>query len=297
MSARITAAFVFAVLQSNTPQQPPPTFRAETRLVVLQATVLNGRGEAVTTLDRDAFTVYENGGRQQISVFRRDDVPVSLGLLIDNSGSMRRLRSKVEAAALAFVRASNPQDEVFMINFADKATIDVTFTSDLRALETGIAAANAIGGTALRDAVALGESYVHQQARRERKVLLVITDGIDNASLVSLAAIQRAAERNDAVIDAVGLFAEGDASRASRGRHELTDLTDRTGGVAYFPATDDEIETVALELAKQIRNQYTIAYAPTNQTLDGSYRRIRVEARGRERYTVRTRPGYRATLQ
>jgi VWFA-related protein len=220
---------------------------------------------------------------------------VSLGLLIDNSGSMRRLRSKAEAAALAFVRASNPQDEVFVLNFNDRPRIDVEFTSDPHVLDAGISAADAIGGTALRDAVALGEMYLRQHARRERKVLLVITDGIDNASIVSLSEIQKAAEQNEAVIDAVGLFREDDRPRAGRGRRELTDLTDRTGGIAYFPASDEEIETVALALAKQIRNQYTIAYAPTNQKLDGTFRRIRVEVRGRERYTVRTRPGYRAT--
>ena len=116
-----------------------PTFKAETRLVVVHATVRNARGELVTTLERDAFTVYENGKRQPISVFRRDDIPVSLGLLIDNSGSMRTLRSKVEAAALALARASNPEDEIFVLNFNDKAHVDVPFTSDVSVLEAGIA--------------------------------------------------------------------------------------------------------------------------------------------------------------
>ncbi|PYR61652.1 MAG: VWA domain-containing protein, partial [Acidobacteria bacterium] len=140
MSARHAAAFAAAlIIQSAVARQPPSTFRAETRLVVLYATVKNSRSELVTDLDRRAFTVYENGRRQPITIFRRDDIPVSLGLLIDNSGSMRSLRSRVEAAALAFVRASNPQDEAFVLNFADRARIDVPLTSDVGVLEAGIA--------------------------------------------------------------------------------------------------------------------------------------------------------------
>ena len=142
-------------------------FHAETRLVVVHATVRNERGELVTGLDRAAFTVYENGKRQPIAVFRRDDIPVSLGLLIDNSGSMRTLRAKVEAAALALARASNPQDEIFVLNFSDKAHIDVPFTSDVSVLESGIGRVDSIGGTAMRDAIEMAQTYLgaHGSAR------------------------------------------------------------------------------------------------------------------------------------
>jgi hypothetical protein len=130
MTARFRVSLAAAMLlQGTVSGQHPPTFRTETRLVALQAVVKNDRGELVTNLDRSAFTVYEDGKRQSITLFRRDDIPVSLGLLIDNSGSMRTLRSRVEAAALTFVRASNPQDEVFVLNFADKPRIDVPLTS------------------------------------------------------------------------------------------------------------------------------------------------------------------------
>ena len=173
-------------------QQPP--FRAETRLVVLHATVRNARGELVTTLERDAFTVYENGKRQPITLFRRDDIPVSLGLLIDNSGSMRTLRSKVEAAALALARASNPQDEIFVLNFNDKAHIDVPFTSDVACSEAGIGRVDAIGGTAMRDAIDMAQTYLSEHGTRDRKVLLVITDGIDNASVATRDRIEQQAE-------------------------------------------------------------------------------------------------------
>ena len=270
-----------------------PSFRAETRLVVVHATVRNARGVLVTGLERDAFTVYENGKRQPITLFRHDDIPVSLGLLIDNSGSMRTLRSKVEAAALGLAHASNPLDEIFVLNFNDKARIDVPFTSDRQVLEAGIGRADAIGGTAMRDAIAMAEAYVSEHATRDRKVLVVITDGIDNASIATSDGIAKQADERDTVIFAVGLFGTDDHVKA--GRRELDRLAAGTGGVTYYPAAIDDIGAVALEIARQIRNQYTIAYAPLTQGLDGTYRAIRVVASGPEHLSVVTRAGYRAT--
>jgi len=145
-------SLVLAAAVASTPSRP--VFRSEIGLVVLQATVKNSRGEVVKDLDRDAFTVYENGKRQTLSVFRRDDVPVSLGILIDNSGSMKKKRAQVETAALALVRASNSQDEVFVLNFGDKPRLDVPFTKDLAVLEAGIRRFDSVGGTAMRDATA-----------------------------------------------------------------------------------------------------------------------------------------------
>ena len=270
-----------------------PAFRAETRLVVLHATIRNARGELVTNLGRDAFMVYENGRRQAITLFRRDDIPVSLGLLIDNSGSMRTLRPKVEAAALALARASNPQDEIFVLNFNDKAHIDVPFTNDLGVLEAGIGRADAIGGTGMRDAINMAQAYLSEHGTRDRKVLLLITDGIDNASLTTRDQIEKQAEQRDSVIFAVGLF--GTEERVKQGRHELDQLADRTGGLAYYPSGIDEMGPIALEIARQIRNQYTIAYAPLDQSLDGTYRTIRLAVSGSGRLSVRTRAGYIAT--
>ena len=288
---RVLVAVALLPLLGTGAQQPP--FRAETRLVVLHATVRNARGELVTNVERGAFTVYENGKRQPVTLFRRDDIPVSLGLLIDNSGSMRALRSKVEAAALALARASNPQDEIFVLNFNDKARIDVPFTSDVNVLEAGIARVDSIGGTAMRDALEMAQTYLGEHGTRDRKVLLVVTDGIDNASVVTRDRIEKQAEERDTVVFAVGLF--GAEDRVKQGRHELDQLAERTGGMAYYPAGIDEIGEVALEIARQIRNQYTIAYAPLNQALDGTYRAIRVTVSAPEHLSVRTRTGYRAT--
>jgi VWFA-related protein len=273
--------------------QDAPRFRASVGLVVLHATVKNDRGGLVTNLDESAFTVYENGKPQPITLFSREDVPVSMGLVIDNSGSMRLVRARVEAAALALVGASNPQDEAFVVNFADKPRLDVPWTSDLQAVRSGIARVDAIGGTAFYDAVDLAQAYVHQSASRDRKVLLVITDANDNASVMTMDHVQNALAKGSTAVYAIGLFRNQDAMH--RGQHDLDQLTRRTGGLAYYPADIDEIDAMALEIARQIRNQYTIAYQPANQALDGSYRSIRVQARGPGRLTVMTRAGYQAT--
>jgi membrane-associated phospholipid phosphatase len=149
-STPLTALAAAAGLAVTLAAQQPPAFHAEARLLVLHVTVSNAHGERVTNLDRGSFAVFEDGRQQPIAFFRRDDVPTSLGLIIDNSGSMRALRRRVEAAALAFVRASNPLDEVSILNFADTPRIDVPFTNDVRVLEAGVTRVDAIGGTAMK---------------------------------------------------------------------------------------------------------------------------------------------------
>jgi VWFA-related protein len=275
--------------------QDQPTFRTQARLVVLQATVVNGRGELVTNLNREAFTVREDGKPQSITLFGRDDVPVSLGILIDNSGSMRSKRLKVEAAALAFVRASNRQDEVFVMNFADEPHLDVPFTTSIAQLEAGIGRTDAIGGTAMLDAVDAATDYLNAHATRDRRALLIVTDGQDNTSVTPLGRIRRKIERTEMVIFAIGLLTDESAAHAARARHELEECAEMTGGHAFFPERLDEINATVLDVAHQLRSQYTIAYAPQNPVLDGSYRKIQVIARGSERLSVRTRAGYLAS--
>ncbi|HYM26140.1 MAG TPA: VWA domain-containing protein [Vicinamibacterales bacterium] len=275
-------------------QQTP--FRAETRLVVLNATVRNDRGEVVPGLERGAFTVFENGKPQPITLFRSDDVPASIGLVIDNSRSMRTKRAKVEAAALAFARASNPQDELFVLNFADRPRIDVPMTADRQTLENGIARVDSIGGTALRDAIALGESYLAEHASRDRRALLVVTDGKDNASEISADVVTAGAQQRGVAIYAIGLLEGSDRSDRSA-RRDLERIAEATGGASYFPLVIDQMGSVALEVARQIRSQYTIGYTPLNQALDGTYRRIKVTVKGPHAsgpFRVVTRGGYRA---
>jgi Ca-activated chloride channel homolog len=270
-----------------------PAFHSEARLVVLHVTVRNSHGDLVTNLGRDAFTVYENGKRQTVSIFRRDDIPVSVGLLIDNSGSMRPVRSSVEEAALAFADASNRDDELFVINFADKPRLDVPFTSDRAVLERSIRRTDAIGGTTMRDAVDQAERYLRDCGSRDRRALVIVTDGNDNASTVSLDQITKVAQQRDIVIYAIGLFGHVEKSRAARAA--LDHLAERSGGMSYYPSGIEGVDSVARDIAHQIRNQYTLAYVPSNQALDGTYRTIQVKVGGRERYYPRTRTGYLAT--
>jgi len=270
-------------------------FRSDTRLVVLHASVTDRKGKLVTNLARDAFKVFENGQAQQVKIFRREDIPVSLGILIDDSGSMMSKRARVEAAALAMVRASNPDDEVFIVNFNDDAYLDVPFTSDIHKLEQGLARIDSRGGTAMRDAVNMSLDYTTKKAQKDKKVLLVITDGNDNASNISLEKVVSRANQADTLVYAIGLFTEEEKHEATKARRALNELTTATGGLAFYPKEINDVQTQAVEIAHDIRSQYTIAYEPTIQQLDGSYRQIKVVVDGPGKPTVRTRSGYYAT--
>src|SRR4051812_25807011 len=270
-------------------------FRSDTRLVVLHASVADRRGKLLTDLSQNAFRVFENGQPQQVKIFRREDVPVSLGIIIDDSGSMQSKRSRVEAAALAMVRESNSQDEVFIVNFNDEAFLDVPFTSDIRKMEQGLTRIDSRGGTAMRDAINMSLDYIKKEAKRDKKVLLVITDGNDNASGTSLEKVVARSNQSDILVYAIGLFTEEEKREASKARRALNELTTATGGLAFYPKEVSEVQALAVEVAHDIRNQYTIAYTPTIQALDGSYRQIRVTVEAPGKPVVRTRTGYYAT--
>jgi len=270
-------------------------FRADSRLVVLHASVVDRKGKLVTNLDRGAFKVFENGQPQQVKIFRREDVPVSLGIIIDDSGSMSNKRSRVEAAALAMVRESNPQDEVFIVNFNDDAFLDVPFTSDPRKLEQGLARIDSRGGTAMRDAINMSLDYMKQEAKKDKKVLLVITDGNDNASTSTLEKLVARSNQSDTLVYAIGLFTDEEKHEATKARRALHELTNETGGLAFYPKDVNEVQALAVEIAHDIRSQYTIAYTPSIQALDGSYRQIKVTVDGPGKPVVRTRSGYYAS--
>lgn len=270
-------------------------FRSDTRLVVLHASVNDKKGKLLTNLDRNAFKIFENGQPQAVKIFRREDVPVSLGIIIDDSGSMMNKRARVEAASLAMVRESNPHDEVFIVNFNDEAYLDVPFTSDMHKMEGGLARIDSRGGTAMRDAVSMSLDYMKKEAKKDKKVLLIITDGADNASGTSLEKVVQRANQSDTLIYAIGLFTEEEKREASKARRALNELTTTTGGLAFYPKEVSDVQSLAIQVAHDIRNQYTIAYTPTVQALDGSYRQIKVTVDAPGKPTVRTRSGYYAT--
>jgi Ca-activated chloride channel homolog len=269
-------------------------FSSDTRLVVLHASVTDRKGKLVTNLNQNAFKVFENGQPQQVKVFSKEDVPVSLGIVIDDSGSMANKRSRVEAASLAMVRASNQQDEVFVVNFNDDAFLDVPFTNDMHKLEQGLTRIDSRGGTAMRDALSMSLDYMKSKAKKDKKVLMVITDGNDNASATSLERVVGRANQTETLVYAIGLFTEEEKREATKARRALNEMASATGGLAFYPKDVSEVQALALEIARDIRSQYTIAYSPAIQALDGSYRQIKVTVDAPGKPVVRTRSGYYA---
>jgi len=300
---------LLAQQQGVIPSPPPPvtqehnhSIKQNVDMVVLHATVTNKSGEFVEGLKKNDFRVYEDKVEQTIAVFQRRDVPVTMGLVVDNSGSMREKRAQVATAALTFVKTSNPQDEVFVVNFNDEYYIDTPgdFTHNMPDLEDALSRIDSRGSTALYDAVVASLHHL-KSGHRDKRVLLVITDGDDDASRLSFAETIKKAEESDASIYAIGVFSDDDRKHDhSMVRHServLKELSEATGGMAYFPKDLSEVTPVCEQVAHDIRNQYTIGYYPTNSTKDGTFRRVEVRVfppSGMGRLDVRTRTGYYA---
>ena len=274
--------------------EPGFVFHSDVQEVLLHATVIDDKQHMITNLDKNAFTVFEDGKLQVIKSFRHEDIPISLGIVIDNSGSMREKRAKVNKAALNLVRASNPQDEVFVVNFSDEFFLDQPFTSKINLLQGALEKYETRGGTALYDAVVASAEELKRHGKLQKKILFVVTDGEDDASRESLEqAVRVLQEENGPTVYAIGLLGE---ERARRAKRALQTISERTGGIAFFPRTLDEVDQISSAVARDIRNQYTIGYKPTTPKTAGGYRAIRVEARasGHGKLTVRTRSGYYA---
>jgi Ca-activated chloride channel family protein len=265
-------------------------------LVVLHATVQNRKRVLVSGLAKDAFQVYEDGVLQQISSFSQEDVPVTVGLVVDNSGSMRPKRAEVVAAALAFARSSNPNDQFFVVHFNEHVSFglpdNVPFAGDGARLELALSRFRADGRTALYDGIVAALEHL-KRGDRDKKVLIVISDGGDNASLHKLGPTLALAVKSEAIIYTVGLFTEGDPDQNPR---VLKQLAVTTGGEAFLPKSLGEVVPICEQIARDIRGQYTVTYISTNVSQDGAHRAIQVKAHtpGRGGLFVRTRAGYNA---
>jgi Ca-activated chloride channel family protein len=273
------------------------TLQRDAYEVRLNASVIDGGGRAVQGLDKDAFHVYEDGVPQTITSFRHEDLPVSIGLLIDSSGSMYDKRAAVDQASLDLIRLSNPKDEEFLVDFSSEAFIDQDFTSSLDKLRQGLGYIKSSGGTAAYDALVASADYLAKNAKNPKQVLIIITDGEDNASSATLEqAIRRIQDLDGPVIYCIGLLFGDDTDKreARHAKQVLSEISDQTGGVAYFPKSLKEVDAIASEVAQDIRSQYTIAYRSTDPPSRGGYRQIHVEAKekGFGRLDVRTRTGY-----
>jgi VWFA-related protein len=262
--------------------------------VVLHAKVHDQKGQVVTDLREQNFEVYEDGVRQPVRMFRNEDTAVTIGLVIDHSGSMRPKLAEVIAGARAFVRANNPNDELFVVNFNEKVTFGlldpIRFTNRIEELEPAIRRTPADGMTALYDAVA--EALQHlQKGTREKKVLIVISDGADNASKNNLANVMRIAGESSVLVYTLGVFEPADPDRNP---DVLRRLAHATGGEAFFPKELSEVVARCEQIARDIRQQYTLAYVSNREGRPGAYRRVQVVARdaGHRKLAVRARSGY-----
>lgn len=285
------------------PQRRAEDFKIsrDVNLVVLHTTVLDRRGHFVPDLREQHFRIFEDNVEQKLAVFRREDIPVTVGLVVDNSGSMRDKRERVNAGALAFVEASNPDDEVFVVNFNDDYYLDIEkdFTSDARELKEALERIDSRGSTALYDAV-VGSLDHMKKGSRDKRVLVVITDGEDNASRKSLEQAVQEVQLSNTLVYAVGLLSQESRRSARRARNALERLAEASGGLSFFPEGVHDVESICLQIAHDIRNQYTLAYYPTNTKKDGSFRSVRVEVNAPRNYgrlSVRTRTGYYAVAE
>jgi Ca-activated chloride channel homolog len=300
---------VSAQLPVSTPPPPPPgqassaekqgsTIKVQVNLVVLHTTVLDDRGRFADGLKQENFRVLEDKVEQKLSVFKREDVPVSMGLVIDNSGSMRDKRPRVNEAAITLVESSNPQDEAFVVNFNDDFYLDLDkdFTSSVPELKEALERIDSRGSTALYDAI-IGSLDHLKKASKDKRVLLVVTDGEDNTSRNSLEKTIREVQKTDTVIYTIGLLSQESKKNAKRAKKALEDIARASGGLSYFPENVEDVHNICLQVAHDIRNQYTLAYYPSNSRRDGTFRAVSVEVippRGRGKLVARTRNGYYA---
>jgi len=292
--ALVSAALAFAQSRDDN-----WTIRKDVSLVVLHATVVDKSGHFVTELEQDRFRVFEDGVEQKLAVFRNEDVPISVGLVLDNSASMRENRRAMVAGALQFVESSNPLDEVFVVNFMDDYYLDLEgkdFTSDIDELKAALQKTTTRGNTAYYDAVRASLRHL-QRGTRQKKALLVISDGADRASVSDFKTLLDDAHKSEAAIYIVSPPCQDEGRRCRNAKREIRKLAEATGAMAYFPTTIEQVETLCRQIAHDIRSQYVLGYYPTNKAHDGSYRTVRVEIvarKGEAKLLVRTRPGYYA---
>jgi Ca-activated chloride channel family protein len=268
----------------------------QTELVAVPVVVTDGSGHHVGGLRQEHFRVLEDGRPQPITVFHHEDASVTLGLIVDRSQSMRPKTAALVAAVSALLHASRPEDELFGVDFNDRVSLAVPdgqlFTNDGKWLETALGAVRAEGRTAMYDGVAEGLRQL-RLGHAEKRALIVISDGGDNASRLTYAEVLALARRSDAVIYAIGLLGTSPADE-EEDAGLLKRLCKDTGGIAYFPKTIDDVIAVATDVATDLQEQYILGFAPGSRTAGRAFRKIEVTVTvpGQSRLHVRARSGY-----
>ena len=273
-------------------------------LVLMYASVFDKNGHFVEGLKQKNFKVYEDGIEQRIETFAQEDVPLTIGILLDLSGSMRSKIEQVNKAALAFIRASNPQDEAFLIGFNDEVELLQDFTSDIDEITDALENTLVTGGTSLYDAIYLGVQKAHT-GKRPKKAVVVITDGEDRDSYYKLGELIPKVQESDVQVFCVGFmdpipdkgfFGRWSKSTEEKARNALKQIAEDTGGKAFFPDEVGDIHAIVAEIATELRSQYSLGYFSSNTARDGSFRRVKIRLMGDNAAAnlIRYRRGYYA---
>jgi len=272
----------------------------DVELVVLPVSVLDSKGFPVRGLSQEYFSVYEDKVQQDIALFKQEDIPLSVGLVIDSSSSMTSKLDRLNVAAMTFVHESNPDDETALVSFGDESFIEQDFTSNTNKLSRALSTLKPTGETALYDAVFLAAKHLQQQGAHEKKVLLVVSDGEDNKSSYKLNQVLKMLKESKIILYSIGLLSDYDFSYyGTDPRKALKQLAEVTGGASFFPKKLDEVEGICQKIARDLRNQYTIGYKPTNVKLDGAWRKVSIRLTTPKNYSklkVRTKQGYYAPM-
>lgn len=278
-------------------EMPEETLKIETNLVPLNVTVTDRLGRAVTGLRKENFRIYENGVEQQVDFFGPEQTSASWGLVLDRSGSMMEMIQDVYQAALHIIDEGTEQDEMFIVTFNNKTELVKDFTSDRHRLENSILGLRAEGGTALHDAVAFALDHI-RHGKHKKKVLMVLTDGEDNMSHLKFRKLVERVEEEGVLIYTVGMVGAmaGGMGGERNARNELTKLAEVTGAMAHFPTNIERCRETMREIAREVSQQYSLGYYPSNKAHDGKWRTIRVMVGGPSgsKYVARTRAGYYA---
>jgi VWFA-related protein len=276
----------------------------DVELVQLPVSVLDKKGVPVLGLQQEHFSVFEDKVQQNITLFKQEDIPLSIGLVVDASSSMATKRDRLHTAAMTFVRESNPEDETAIVSFGDEVNLELDFTKNQRQLSRTLAGIYPNGSTALYDGVVLGAKHLKQEGSEEKRVLLVISDGEDNRSKYKLNEALEAVRESKIIVYSIGLLSTDVpysyyGMYSDRAKKALKQFAEVSGGAAYFPKKVSDVEEICRRIARELRNQYTVGYKPSNEKLDGSWRNVQVKVsppKTASNIKVRTKQGYYAPV-
>lgn len=309
MNRQLTALLFLSIVPSAglaqapapTPPGSRPTFGVEIEVINLTVSVTDSRSRYVTDLKTDDFAIFEDGVRQDLSIFRHEDIPISMALVIDTSASMDEKLSTAQQAAVRFVKTLRPQDNAQIMQFNDRTTVLQDFTPDHQLLEDAIRRTEASGPTALHNALYVALKDLNKQKKvgeLRRRAIVLLSDGEDTASLVNDEQVLELARKTEIAIYAISLrpsrVPERNRQQFSQATHLLTALSRETGGQVFFPNSLSELDTVYDRIAEELRTQYSLGYVSSNARRDGKWRRVVVRAPTREGLTIRHKIGYYA---